>query len=73
MAVSGGGPCALQFALILVSTCSGKIETRNEPWPAREQRKEVERHRICGEFAVEEACRTSSKFPHSPSISMAMP
>ncbi|HSB72655.1 MAG TPA: alpha/beta hydrolase [Candidatus Methylomirabilis sp.] len=37
MAVSGGGPCALQFALrhrdrcwglVLVSTCSGKIETR---------------------------------------------
>ena len=36
MAVSGGGPCALQFALrhrdrcwglVLVSTCSGKIET----------------------------------------------
>ena len=37
MAVSGGGPCALQFALrypnrcwalVLVSTCSGKIESR---------------------------------------------
>lgn len=40
MAVSGGGPCALQFALrhrdrcwglVLVSTCSGKVET---PIPA---------------------------------------
>lgn len=37
MAVSGGGPCALQFALrhrdrcwglVLVSTCSGKVDTR---------------------------------------------